>query len=260
MSEPTRLLDLGATPVERALLGAAVAERPSPSLRRHAIAALGLLYVAPGAASAATRAAGGITAEASGKLIVAQIAKWCLVFGLGGGVVTGWHAYSDSSDVTPTTPGPADTEVLAAAPHRDTSTEGSAQRERPAPDDPTSKEASPRSSQTPARKPAPHPIATKSPSPTEKRDRAAARSIRDQVALLDRARLSLSRGATQQALATLSTYRARYPKGVLREEASVLRIEALRAVGDREQEQAEVRRFGRKFPRSAHAERVRSGL
>jgi hypothetical protein len=258
MSEPVRLLEQGATPLERALLGAAAAERPGPNLRRRAVAALGLLYVAPTAAAAATPVARGIAAGASSKLIVAQVAKWCLVFGLGGGVVAGWHAFSESSDATIESPGRGDTEVLAAAPPHETSPVAAAQRERPAPDESDSKDE-PSTSSKVASKPAPTRATAKSASPPAPRPHADSRSVRDQVALLDRARLSLSRGAPERALAALSTYRSRYPQGVLREEASVLHIETLRALGDREKEQAEVRRFNRRFPRSAHSELVQSG-
>jgi len=259
MSEPTRLLEQGATPVERALLDAAVAERPGPRLRRRAIAALGLLYVAPRAASAATPMSAGAAAGASGKLMLAQVAKWCLVLGLGGGVVAGWQSLSGSDDPAAPLPGQGTTEVLATAPQDEMSNVAPAQREQPAEDDTDSKDDTARSRRSPAAKSTQAHTPGRSPAPAAPSAPDTSRSVRDQVALLDHARLWLSRGAPQRALATLSKYRARYPQGVLREEASVLRIEALRALGDREQEQAELRRFSRRFPRSAHTERVKSG-
>ena len=257
MTEPSRLLEQGATPVERALLAAAAAERPNARLKRHAIAALGLLYVAPRAAAAKAAASGGVAAGASGKVLAAQVAKWCLVFGLGGGVVAGWDMFSESNNEVTSR---AVTGVLAAAPVRPVATTKTpTQPESLPPEDSVSKGEPVSAVQNSVRKPAESPSAAKSPMPAAVRVPAPSRSIRDQVALLDRARLWLSQKAPQRALAVLSTYRTRYPQGVLREEASVLRIEALRALGDREKEEAAVRRFGRSFPRSAHAERVKTG-
>src|SRR5690606_30136385 len=51
--------------------------------------------------------------------------------------------------------------------------------------------------------------------------------VRDELTLLEQARSELRSGRPEGAVATLSSYRQRFPQGVLALEAEVLRIEAL---------------------------------
>jgi len=85
-------------------------------------------------------------------------------------------------------------------------------------------------------------------------------SLTRELALIDAARRAVARGDGSGALRQLDTYSRRYPKGALRTEASVLRIEALIAKGDR----AGAKRLGNAFllrsPNGPYARRIRSLL
>jgi hypothetical protein len=77
-------------------------------------------------------------------------------------------------------------------------------------------------------------------------------TIREEVRLLDRARAALRSNDPDKSLALLATYASRFPRGELREEAAVIRIEALRSSGrDRAATRAE-QKFQKRYPESAH--------
>ncbi len=80
--------------------------------------------------------------------------------------------------------------------------------------------------------------------------------VREEVELLDRARGALLRHAPSEALDRLRQYAQRFPTGTLRQEAAVLRIEALREQGEPARAAALARDFLAKHPGSPHAERV----
>jgi outer membrane protein assembly factor BamD (BamD/ComL family) len=84
----------------------------------------------------------------------------------------------------------------------------------------------------------------------------AALSIRAEIDLLDRARRALSGGAPDRALSLLNEYARRFPRGELRQEVEVVRIEALQARGEDDEAEAAKRRFEERFPNSAHRESV----
>ena len=84
--------------------------------------------------------------------------------------------------------------------------------------------------------------------------------LAEEVALLDRARRAIRAGDAAGALALLDGYRTSFPRGLLAPEASVLRIDALMATGQRARAQAESRSFLQKFPGSPHAVRLRGQL
>jgi outer membrane biosynthesis protein TonB len=83
-------------------------------------------------------------------------------------------------------------------------------------------------------------------------------TLADEVKALGRAKAALSAGNPQQALRELDAYRAAFPAGKLGQEATVTRIEALVASGDR----ATAKRLGERFlshsAKSPYAARVRS--
>ncbi len=87
---------------------------------------------------------------------------------------------------------------------------------------------------------------------------AAATSLREEIALLDRARGQLRAGNPTRALQQLSTYDARFPNGVFRQEATVLRMDALRSQGQTENVSEIKEQFLRKHPESAHKARIES--
>jgi outer membrane protein assembly factor BamD (BamD/ComL family) len=80
------------------------------------------------------------------------------------------------------------------------------------------------------------------------------------VAAVDAAGRALRAGDAAGALTALDRYEHDYPRGTLRPEATVLRIEALVARGDRARALILARRFLASHPTSAHRTRVRSLL
>lgn len=96
--------------------------------------------------------------------------------------------------------------------------------------------------------------------PTASNAPTAADSLTGELAVIDAARRAVARRDGVGALRQLDTYSRRYPRGTLRTEASVLRIEALIAKGDR----AGAKRLGNAFllrsPNGPYARRIRSLL
>ena len=80
--------------------------------------------------------------------------------------------------------------------------------------------------------------------------------LREEIRLLDQAREALKNEAPAQALERLGVYTARFPRGAFRQEAMVLRIEALGRSGDQARARAMASRFLKDHPESPHAERV----
>lgn len=81
-------------------------------------------------------------------------------------------------------------------------------------------------------------------------------TLKQELALLDRAQRDVAGGRGAQALSTLSEYRQQFPSGRLTLEAEALRIEALAASGKRSQARAEARAFLERHPKSLVAPRV----
>jgi TolA-binding protein len=85
-------------------------------------------------------------------------------------------------------------------------------------------------------------------------------SLEAEVAALDRARTVLAGGDPARALALLNQYEQTFPKGVLRPEASYLRIEALSQSGQRGAARDLAARFLARHPKSLHAAQLRALL
>jgi len=83
-------------------------------------------------------------------------------------------------------------------------------------------------------------------------------SLADEVAQLQKAKLSLKGGSPAQALAELGTYAQRFPHPMLGAEATVLRIEALSQSGDGARAKTLAEGFLAKNPNSPYAARLRS--
>jgi hypothetical protein len=98
------------------------------------------------------------------------------------------------------------------------------------------------------------------PAAPRKPNREATDSVREQLALVDRARKALGLGDVPGALRELDRYDRDFPSGMLSEEVLLLRVEALAARGDRAGSEALARRFLAAYPRSVHAGRVRAVL
>ena len=247
-----RLVESSDLQLERALLRAAAEEAPPAAARVRALGVLGLLGVASAAHAAAASTAGAGTAVAptvstTGFAGWHWLLKWSLVVGLGGAAVGGGIAIDRTLHSPETTP----VEVLPVAPPTTTPVVRHAPRPSPSAtnDEVVANEDDGAATEDEdAAAPAPPGTAGRKAPTTP----GAASSIRAEVQLLDRARAALTQGAPDTALALLSSYSARFPKGALREEAAVLRIKALRAQGSDRAAEREQRRFQERYPGSAH--------
>jgi hypothetical protein len=228
MSEPFRLLERGATDVERALLEAGVAEEPGGTGVRRAAAALGLMaVVSTGTAAAAAP----VLAGKAGALVVL---KWGAVVLLGGvGLAVGAVWLRHHAPAAPPAPVPAAVAPVTALPK--------------IPGDMVS---------------APSPSASAA-EPTVRHDahgRVApadrATSLHEEVAMLDTARRALGGGNATGALSALDHYAATCPRGLLGEEATLLRIEALAQSGNRTAAAQLAKQFLASHPDSPHAKRL----
>ena len=199
-----RLLEGDASEVEHGLLDALRLERPSAELEQRMRAAIGLDPMpasvvpqpAPTAAAPAGKALGTWGAIGIGSLVAALL--------VGGGTMLG----SDEPSVEPT-PNPQ-TEVAPPT--------------QPAP--------------TPAVTPeprAPEPAAEQTNAPPRAQrahvsppTAANAASLREEIRLIDSARIAVKKNEGARAVSILDQYARRFPNGTFREEARVLRTEALK--------------------------------
>jgi outer membrane biosynthesis protein TonB len=94
------------------------------------------------------------------------------------------------------------------------------------------------------------------PEPTE----TATSSMPSELAALQQARASLASGDPARALSMLDAYAARFPHGVMAQEAAVLRIEALVRAGDRPAAQRAADAYLAAYPQSPYLDRIRSLL
>jgi hypothetical protein len=85
-------------------------------------------------------------------------------------------------------------------------------------------------------------------------------NLRIELATLDAVRRATEGGHASHALTLLDKYASKFPTGKLREEAAVLRVEALQASGDRTSAAALARRLLRDSPNSPYAVRIRAAL
>jgi len=204
MKEPRRLLSHGATDFERQLLRAVVSERPSAVLRSRMQRGLGL--VGPLAWASSVKA---MVATAAGKL-------------LGGTVLSGLIAIAGVA-------------VLSSAPSESRPRAVGIATERVAVEPPAPVVAAPPVAlEAPAPEAAERAAVVAEPAPVEAAPAPAAAEpaddddsrLREEIALLDAARGSLQRGDRAAAAASLRSYRERFPDGILRREANVLRRRA----------------------------------
>ena len=260
MKDPPRLLEEGATAVERNLLGAGQSEEPAERSVQRAVAALGLAptvgLAAMGTASAST--AGTVSAMSTltwvgGGLLVA------------GGLALGAYRLAPGQDAPsaafrtqraestvqesvagpePSPPEPAVPAAQTVDPEADDSAAevqdepvGVLQKPAPAPAQKSAIEPAPASDAPPA---------------------ATGDSIGAQVQMIDSARRQLGAGNASGALEQLDRYRQKYPQGMLGQEATLLRIEALAQGGNRAAARQLARRYLANHPNSQYSKRIQS--
>lgn len=203
MKEPRRLLSHGATDFERQLLRAVVSERPSALLRSRMQRGLGL--VGPLAWASNVKAMFGT--------VTSRTAAGVAVVGV---VVAGGFAAArlvpSSNEETAVAPAP-----LQAPPVQAPSPKHEVQSGELSPLGAAAAEGSSVVA-PPAKGDALVGGVVASPGATDDDGR-----LREEIALLDAARSALQRGNRSGARASLSVYRERFPDGVLRREANILR-------------------------------------
>ncbi|MGE5784973.1 MAG: hypothetical protein ACM3ZE_10295 [Myxococcales bacterium] len=232
MTDPARLLKSDATEFERLLLGAAALERPSRLQQRRMRRAIGLAQL--GVFATTAQAIAGM----ANQVVVVAIAATALA-GSGSTPRIDDYRHLDERSRTPASLS-TERESLPAV-HPSPATAPSAETEM-------------------------HETELQGTEhPRHDQPKAAASSqrlpdLREEIALIDRARTALRSGAPGQALSALDQYRARYPRGTLGQEARGMRIEALAASGNRARALAETSAFLSQNPKSPHSERLRQLL
>ena len=83
-------------------------------------------------------------------------------------------------------------------------------------------------------------------------------SLPEEVHLLSRAEQQLNLGQADEALTTLGEHERRFPHGALAEERMAVRVQSLCALGRVAEARADLTRFARAYPRSAHLEHARA--
>jgi TolA-binding protein len=247
MTQPTRLLETDLNEFARALLSSAASDRGSEPARARALAVWGALGVNLAATSAAASTgatvsamSGVAAAETKGAISISAgvLAKWLGAGALVGTMTAGGafalqsRAFSTSAAASLPQAGdvaavvraenraPVSPQDLAprAPPELRETREAHAPRREPA-FDTTSRELTPSAAGTPASSNVAFPV-----------DSAGA--LREELAFLERARRALRTGDAVSALSELSRYEARFPKGTLAAEATLLSVEARLDAGD----------------------------
>jgi len=104
------------------------------------------------------------------------------------------------------------------------------------------------------------PTAAPQAEPAEKPAPVTARtadSLAEEVAILSRASAELRAGRPAAALTALDEHRRKFPRGVLTQERSSARVQALCALGRTKEAQVELARLERASPSSPHVARAR---
>lgn len=273
MSEPRRLIDSGAGDFERALLDSARWDAPRPTARHRTLLALGLGTGIVGASVS--------TASAS----AASVGAWALLKWVGAGVVAGLVVVGTAGRVLPPpeVSAPSIVAPQANAPREapQLRAEERASVSVPSPD--LAKVEAPAAAAAPIEaakateaeriaKPATNAPGTNAPATKSTKDASESKeketketketkkaaSLSDEVSFLDQAQKALASGSAGRALEILAAHDGEIK--ALRIEATVLRIEALAARGDRAGAASMAQAFLTSFPRSPHANRVRSIL
>jgi hypothetical protein len=234
MNDPERLLQSGATGLERLMLNAA--RRDGPSAELHMRMAGGLGFGASGVPVARA------TADAGSASIVTTVAAAGAVATTASLVGKGFSKTAGLS--TTTVMLSAGMLVLAVAGAFGLRTLSSSSR-----DDAGNRPL--------AAAAAPVPVASAAQvGDSQVGDR---NDLRDEIRLLDDVRASLQAHASRRALTALDRYVGRHPRGTFEPEASVLRIEALRQDGQNRAAAALSAQFVVAHPDSPLLERVRRG-
>jgi hypothetical protein len=225
MNDPRRLIEEGATDFEAKLLQAGRRDAPSHRGRRRILAGLGF-----GGLFSTLAVSTGADASMRGWL-----------FAAGGGAASAiavWAGVSAWSGEQADAPAPPAPQAVAAMPRA------------PAPEP---VQALPAPAPEPEAAPAHVPIRPARAQPDRKSD-----GLSGEIAALEGARRALAGGKASVALRALDEYGKSYPERRLGSEATVLRIEALLAAGERARAVRLGEDFLRSHPNGPYEKRVRS--
>lgn len=230
MSDPTRLLDRGADEFEASLLRAGRSDAMPPHSRRQILAGIGI-----GGLLTASTVASGVRAAAKGWFAKATL-----------GAASALTIWAGVRALHPDTPAPETAPAVVAA--------------RPPVRTPT-----PQAVAAPAEEPTAvtetTPVEpTKAPSVNAPRVALPSNeaSLRQELGAIEQARRAFLAHDYTQALRLLDEYTRKFPKRQLGSEATVLRIEALAARGDRDTASRIGHDFLQNHPNGPYAQRVRS--
>lgn len=218
MRDPTRLLNSALSEPELRLLRAGSSEEPPPEALRRLAATLGVRAPVVQPSPAGSSVTGALATKLPLATILASATGAALVLG-----ATLWLSMRS----TEAEPAPA---ARTAAPHVVESQPRAAEVEAPAVE--------------------PAPVAARQPAP-----RAA---LAEEIARLDAVRQLLAANQLAPALAALQSYERDYAGGSLRQEATLLRIEALQRAGRRAEARALAERYLADNPDSPHGPRIRA--
>ncbi len=245
MSDLLRWTEEGATGGESALLEASRAERAPAHARARTLRALGVSSVVATTAVTATTAsaAPAVSASAMGWGLVVKVVGVSM---LAGGLLAGTLAVRAAHKpvAPPTAPRFADTPATSAPVAR-----------APAASAPPSVSVEPSPSALATENPPHTGIRARPRSPAERPTSANDHLAREVVAL-EHAQRALAAHDPAGALRWLDQYRADFPSGALASDATVLRVQALLAKGDRAGAKALAERYAKDHPDSPYAKRI----
>ncbi|MDF3070509.1 MAG: hypothetical protein K0R38_6110 [Polyangiaceae bacterium] len=289
MNEHSRLLESTDDPLERALLGAVLAESPSEASLRDAALALGLTATAATALVTTLPAVAtslGASPAAAAPLVVSGVAPGVaatagaaslLTLGkaLVGGAIVSFLALT-TVDRTLSAEGSAPSVAVVtssrtqpglSAPQAATPVSAVEVVAVTPPPEPAVVEPSSRRSLSPAPRPATVVVPQEAPSAPAILDAPApeapkgvtpnAASLAAETRLLASARTALASGDTGTAAQLLQQYQAGEPSGILAREAALLRVRLLLATGQRAAASEQARHIISLYPRDAHADSLR---
>jgi TolA-binding protein len=216
MRDPKRFLDGGGTAFERALLNAVAAERPSRNLHRKMRFGIGLV----GAGAMAKAASANWHQLALAGAVVAGLVT--------GGVIVAEHDAARAPVVQSVAPAPVAPKTEPMEPVPVTVPELPTAAPKAAPAEPAHKGGKAQ------------PVA----------------DIGEEIRLLDQARGAVRSGKHAQALRVIARYDQKFPRGQFRQEAKVLRMEALEGSGESRRAAELAKKFLAEHPNSPHVERV----
>jgi hypothetical protein len=232
MTEPRRLIEEGGDVLQQQLLNVGSSYRASAQTRARTAAALGI---------------GAVPVLATGKAAAASPLAKIATVGL---VATGasflaYQAFSPSERAHGTG---ATAQVVAPAPARPVTSPEALKPANPVEAVPEQGSAEP-AVQSPA--------VTNTPAPVLRSNPGSSDALSAELARLDGARKKLAAGQPTGAIEALDAYGREFPRGSLRLEASVLRIEALAKAGRTTEARDRAKRFLAAHPNSVLGARVK---